>query len=225
MRQTIRAVIFDMDGLLLATEPIYTLVTNRVVERYGKSFDWSVKRHMIGRGRQESAMILINALDLPLDPEELYALQKPLMEEEFPKAQAMPGALALTAALHQNQVPMAVATSSNRHLYEVKTTLHRDWFGKFQTVVTSDEEQVKQAKPAPDIFLEAARRLGIEPKECLVFEDAPTGVQAARAAGMSVVAVPDPHMDRALFAEADLVLGSLSDFDPIPWGLPLVAGS
>ncbi|MDT8447934.1 MAG: HAD-IA family hydrolase [bacterium] len=225
MSVKIQAVIFDMDGLLLETEPIYTQVTQQVVAQFGKTFDWSIKRRMIGRGRQESGQILIDALGLPLDTEALYALQKPLMEAAFKLAQPMPGAVALTQALYRNNVPMALATSSNRHLYEIKTTDHKKWFSQFSAVVTGDDPQVARCKPAPDIFLEAARRIGAEPSHCLVFEDAPTGVTAARAAGMSVVAVPDAHMDLAEYGEAQLVVASLTKFDPIPWGLPLVLES
>lgn len=213
----INAVIFDMDGLLLATEPIYTQVTQKVVAQFGKTFDWQTKSRMMGRSRLESGKILIEALGLPLDPEELYALQKPLMEEAFVWAEPMPGAKALTTLLQKAGVPMGLATSSGQDLFVIKTSRHQDWFSCFASVTTGD--QVPLCKPAPDIFLEAARKLGVDPTKCLVFEDAPTGVAAAKAAGMAVVAVPDPMMDPALYRDADLVLRSLEDFDPAPWGL------
>ena len=79
---------------------------------------------------------------------------------------------------------------------------------------------MKEGKPAPDIFLLAAERLGIEPAKCLVFEDAPSGMEAALAAGMSVVVVPDPNMDHSLYRNASQILSSLKDFDPEYWGLP-----
>ena len=76
------------------------------------------------------------------------------------------------------------------------------------------------AKPAPDIFLVAARRLGVDPADCLVFEDSPFGVTAAKAAGMYAVAVPDSHMPREQYEHADLVIDSLADFSLKDWGLP-----
>ncbi|OGG96430.1 MAG: HAD family hydrolase [Candidatus Lambdaproteobacteria bacterium RIFOXYD2_FULL_50_16] len=219
----IKAVIFDMDGLLLSTEPIYTEVTKAVVSQFGKSFDWALKSKMIGRGRIESAQILIDGLSLPLTPDGLYELQKPLMEKAFLLAQPMPGAFALTSALVVQTVPIALATSSNQHLYQIKTHQHQVWFSQFSAIVTGDDPLVAHCKPAPDIFLEAARRLRIAPEFCLVFEDAPTGIAAAKAAGMAAVAVPDPHMDLAEYQDADLILGSLEYFDPKPWGLPSLA--
>ena len=79
---------------------------------------------------------------------------------------------------------------------------------------------MKHGKPAPDIFLLAAKRLGVEPAECLVFEDAPSGTEAAIAAGMSVVVVPHPEMDCNYFKNASQIIPSLNDFEPEPWGLP-----
>lgn len=81
--------------------------------------------------------------------------------------------------------------------------------------------QVVEGKPAPDIYLAAARRIGVKPEQCLAFEDALSGVKSAKAAGMFVVAVPDPRLDRGPFLEAgaDLLLGSLSEWDPSAWRL------
>ena len=83
-----------------------------------------------------------------------------------------------------------------------------------------DDPAVVHGKPAPDIFLVAASRLNAAPEECLVFEDAPSGVQAAKAAGMQVIAVPDPNMDRSAYAGADRILNQLTEFDPSFLGLP-----
>ncbi|PBP41201.1 HAD family hydrolase, partial [Pseudomonas syringae] len=118
---------------------------------------------------------------------------------------------------------IAVGTSSSVHYFEAKTTLHRAWFELFDTVVTADDPEVGAAKPAPDIFLVAARRLGVSPADCLVFEDSPFGVTAAKAAGMYAVAVPDSHMPVEQYEHADLLLGSLADFPLKAWGLPELA--
>jgi len=95
-------------------------------------------------------------------------------------------------------------------------------FKHFQTIVTGDDKAVKNGKPAPDIYIEAARRLGVHPSECLVFEDAMTGVKSGNAAGCQVVAIPDPRMDKAVFSPmADAVLESLWHFDGEMWGIQL----
>ena len=90
----------------------------------------------------------------------------------------------------------------------------------FDAIVTADDPQVGAAKPAPDIFLVAAERLGIDPADCLVFEDSPFGITAAKAAGMYAVAVPDPAMPDEKFTHADRRLQSLETFAPEQWGLP-----
>ncbi|WP_397450836.1 HAD-IA family hydrolase [Pseudomonas sp. NA-150] len=216
----IKAVIFDMDGLLLDTEGIYTEVTHLIASRYGRAFDWEVKRDTIGRGARDFAGYVINALELPMSIDEFLTTREPMLNERFPQSSAMAGAEALVRHLAANNIPIAVGTSSSVHYFEAKTTLHRAWFELFDTVVTADDPQVGAAKPAPDIFLVAARRLGVDPKDCLVFEDSPLGVTAAKAAGMYAVAVPDSHMPLEQYTHADLCLPSLEAFPLEAWGLP-----
>lgn len=215
----IKAVLFDMDGLLLETESIYTEVTQMIVGRYGKVFDWSVKSHMIGRDSFEAATYLVKALDLPFTPEFYLEERNSLLDERFAFAKPKPGARELIEKLAEMNVPIAVATSSNERHFNIKTSQHQDWFSLFDAIVTSDHENVKRAKPAPDIFLTAAAQLDTAPENCLVFEDAPSGVAAANTANMSVIAVPDPNMSHDVFANASEIIDSLTEFDLVKWGL------
>lgn len=211
-------VIFDMDGLLLDTERFYTEVTQQIVGRYGKVFDWSVKSQMVGRPAIDSARYLVATLELPIAPEDYLREREGLLEALMPTAEPMPGAVALTQALARRGVPQAVATSTGRRLFELKTQRHRDWFALFAKVVLGDDPRIAHGKPAPDIFLVAAGELGVAPADCVVLEDAPSGVAAARAAGMQVIAVPYPGMDPAGLADAHAVVASLTELDPSSFG-------
>ena len=216
----IKAVIFDMDGLLLDTEGIYTEVTQMIADRYGRTYDWGVKQHIIGRGALDLAEFLVKALELPITAQEFLAVREPLLKARFPMAQSMPGAEALVRHLKAHHIPIAVGTSSSAHSFEQKTTLHGEWFDLFDAIVTADDPEVGAAKPAPDIFLTAARRLDVAPEDCLVFEDSPFGVTAAKAANMTAIAVPDEAMADSKYHHADQIIRKLADFDLVAYGLP-----
>lgn len=213
-------VVFDLDGVLLDTEGFYTRVTQEIVGRYGKVYDWSIKGHMLGRPATDAARYLVHTLALPITPEDFLIERDLLLAELFPESLPMPGARELTAALAARGVGQAVATSTTREGVVLKTGRHRDWFRLFDAIIAGDDPRVGCGKPAPDIFLVAAEALGVAPAHCVVVEDAPAGIVAAHAAGMQVIAVRDPGMDPARLADAELVVGSLAELTPGDLGFP-----
>jgi pseudouridine-5'-monophosphatase len=218
MAPAITHVIFDNDGLLLDTEPFYTTAHQAVAARFGKVFDWSIKSRMIGLRAQDSAKVMIDALQLPISVPEYLEARKKKLDELFPLSEPLPGAVKLTRHLHKLGIPMAVATSSDSRHYYQKITKHQDWYSLFQCVVMGDDAEIKKGKPDPDIFLLAAKRMQADPNHCLVFEDSPAGIAAARAAGMYAIAVPDPHMEDSVYGNAHQILHSLNEFEPARWG-------
>lgn len=134
------------------------------------------------------------------------------------QVQACRGARELVEAAAELGLPLAIATSSSYHAVAKKRVRHECMFRHIKTIVAGDDPAIKNGKPAPDMYLEAAKRLGVDPSECLVFEDSMSGVKSGKAAGCLVVAIPDPRMDKDIFeAEANVVLGDLTQFDGRIW--------
>jgi (DL)-glycerol-3-phosphatase len=171
-----------------------------------------------------AAETLIEATGLhgQLSPEDFITEREDMLHEMFPQAALMPGAKQLITHLKAAGVPICVATSSHRRHFDLKTSRHGEFFELFDHVVTGDA--VVHGKPDPEIFQAAAARWdpAPQPGACLVFEDAPSGVAAAAAAGMRCVMVPDPRLDAAdpARAQASEVLASLDDVQLEAYGLP-----
>ncbi|MBE9182799.1 HAD-IA family hydrolase [Oculatella sp. LEGE 06141] len=212
--------IYDLDGLLLDTEPIHATVNQTLAARFGKTFDFTIHAKIIGRTAEDSAQLIIDLLELPLTVSEYLTQRDAIIFDLYPSSCPMPGAVELTQHFYRYRVPQAIATSSAHIRFSSKTTHHQDWLQLFQCIVMGDDPAIQNGKPSPDIFWVTAERLGTRPDQCLVFEDSIAGVSAAKQAGMSVVAVPAPNMSRTLFQEADQILESLTEFEPEQWHLP-----
>ena len=211
-------VIFDLDGVLHDTERLYTMAAQTVVGRFGKRYGLEEKLELMGRAELDSARRLIERLDLPLTPAEYVAERGVELARLVTTSEPIAGAPELVATLRARGVPRAVATSSSRSWFELKTR-HHAWFRHFSVVVCGDDPEVPRLKPDPAIFLVAARRLGAAPERCLVFEDSPAGVRAAAAAGMQVVALLDPHVRVEAAPGADLYVRGYDELSLVDLGL------
>jgi HAD superfamily hydrolase (TIGR01509 family) len=202
------AVVFDNDGLLLDTEDAWTRAEETLFARRGRVFTIEHKRSLIGSARAAAAAMLEAMLELEGQGEALMdELHELVMEEALAGVEPRPGALELLERLVDAGVPVAVASNSQRAFVERTLAGAGLLDGLFATVVSV--EDVARPKPAPDIYLEACRRLGAEPGACAALEDSLTGVAAAAAAGMYVIGVP--YFGGGALPGSDLLAESLAD--------------
>ncbi|OQR91426.1 hypothetical protein THRCLA_09001 [Thraustotheca clavata] len=224
---SVKYMLFDMDGLLLDTERVYSEVTNEILSRFGKTFDWSVKSRMMGVKEYDAAKILIEAYDLDLTPEAYLIERNAMHATKFPFCKPLPGVLKLIKHLKKHNIPICVATSSHRKAFELKSSRNQELFSLFDgNIVCGDDPHIKLGKPHPDLFLHAASTLNMpltdmDNSSALVFEDAPSGVQAGLNAKMQVVWIPDANLqqDPLLASQCAQVLTSMEHFDPSLFGL------
>ena len=246
-KTVIKAILFDLDGTLLDTEALSdtamlttfqpSISTEIMQERAsdGYRLPWELKKQILGlRGSEWGPIVLSYARDhwnVPREKlpsvEELWKAWEENMSNLCEQVEACPGAPQLVDQLAAAGLPLAIATSSRAESVAKKRKRHDGMFAKIATIVPGDDPAVKRGKPSPDIYLKAARQLGVDPKECLVFEDALSGVRAGKAAGCMVVAVPDPRFDaeeKAVFSrEADIIVDNLWSFQGSEFGIEMEA--
>jgi HAD superfamily hydrolase (TIGR01509 family) len=213
----IEAVLFDMDGVLVDSEPLHLEAARRLLATYGVSYSQEENAEFIGFTDLEVFTILKTRHGLaPATDELARQFAAGLIELLARDAVPLPGVPAVLVGLRRAGYRLALASSSTPEVIAATLrALRID--GHFPTVVSSVE--VGRGKPAPDVFLAAASRLGLPPGRCLVVEDSRNGVLAAKRAGMACVAVPCAATRHQEFVEADLVLGTLEEL------LPLLPGS
>jgi HAD superfamily hydrolase (TIGR01509 family) len=209
----IEAVVFDLDGVLLDSEQLWDEVREELARERGGRWHERAQRDMMGMSSPEWSRYMHDVIGLREPPEEISAEVVRRMGDRYrERLPLLPGAVEAVERLAARW-PLGLASSSNRPLIDL--VLDVSGLGRFFRATVSSEE-VAHGKPAPDVFLEAARRLGVAPGRCAVVEDSANGILAGRAAGMFVVAIPNLHFppgDEAL-AEADVVLGSLVELAP-----------
>jgi HAD superfamily hydrolase (TIGR01509 family) len=209
----IEAVVFDLDGLLIETEEIWDEVREGLAHERGGRWSPSAQREMMGMSSAEWSVYMHDVVGLPESPEEINELVVARMAERYrEELPLLPGAVEAVRGLAERW-PLAVASSSNRPLIDLVLELS-GLRPCFRATVSSEE--VARGKPAPDVYLEAARRLEVTPAEAAAIEDSDAGLRAASAAGMRVVAIPNRSFapSAEALALADVVLESLAELTP-----------
>jgi HAD superfamily hydrolase (TIGR01509 family) len=206
----IDAVVFDMDGVIVDSEQVWDDVRERYTRDTGGTYTSSATRDMMGMSSVEWSRYMSEALSVPGTPEEINAAIVALMLERYGEAPPLvPGAVDAVRRI-ASRWPLAIASSSNPELIAVvlRAAGLEDAFP-----VTVSSQEVPRGKPAPDVYLEAALRLGVEAPRCAAVEDSHNGIRSAKAAGMRVLAVPNPHFppDAEAMRQADVVLGTVAE--------------
>lgn len=208
-----KAVIFDMDGVIIESEPIHHVIEKKLFTDLGMDVPYELHQSFVGKTTKDMFIILKEKYNLKQSLEELIELKDIRYYDHLKSLDslpAVPGAIDLIRNLYNNGLKLAVASSAP--IREIDLVMESFGLAEYFLSRTSGEE-VKNGKPEPDIFLLAADRIGAEPAECVVIEDSRNGMLAAKAAGMKCIAYRNPHTKPQDLSEADMVVTELSQLD------------
>lgn len=207
------ALIFDLDGVLIDSESTWDRIREELARVHGGRWHDGAHRAMMGMNSAEWPRYMHDELGVEMPPAAILEHVSAELVERYRQAvPALPGAAAAVRRMGRH-LPLAVASSSPRRVIEAALAA----LGvrqEFACIVSSEE--VPAGKPAPDVYLEAARRLGVEPSRCVAVEDSTSGIMAAAAADMRVVAIPNPDYppDPSAVVRAGLLLGAIAGLTP-----------
>jgi HAD superfamily hydrolase (TIGR01509 family) len=207
----ISGVVFDLDGVIVDTEQVWNEVREQLTADWGGRYTPEAQRAMMGMSSTEWSQYLHEVVGLPQAPDEINAeVVRRMLERYQVELPLIPGADDAVRRLQDAGFTLAVASSSNRPLIDA-VLAGAGLASRFAVTVSSEE--VARGKPAPDVYLEACRRLGIEPAGCAAIEDSASGLRSAHAAGMRVIALPNQHYppEPEALRLADVVLATLDD--------------
>ena len=205
-------VVFDLDGVLVDSEQVWDGVREELARERGGNWHPGAQRDMMGMSSPEWSRYMHERVGLEESPEEINRMVVERMLARYRTGPPWaPGALDAVQRM-AGSFTLGLASSSNRELIDAVLEAGRI-AGLFRATLSSEE--VARGKPAPDVYLEAARRLGADPGDCVAVEDSHNGIRSAKAAGMSCVAIPNAHFPPGdAVDEADLVLGSIEELVP-----------
>jgi HAD superfamily hydrolase (TIGR01509 family) len=208
----IEAVVFDLDGVILDSEHVWDEVREELARERGGRWSDRAQRDMMGMSSTEWSRYMHDVVGQPDSPDEINReVVRRMLERYTEQLPLIDGAVAAVRRLAE-RCPLGVASSSNREIIE-RVLEVSGLAPLFRATVSSEE--VARGKPAPDVYLEAARRLDVDPARCAAVEDSSNGIRSAHAAGMRVIAIPNPRYppDDDALALPDVTLDSIEELD------------
>ena len=209
----IDAVVFDLDGVLLKSEEVWDAVREAYVRDRGGRYDEEIQRAMMGMSSPEWSRYLHEAAGVPDEPDAINAeVVRRMLESYRARLPLVSGAVEAVQGMAE-RFRLGLASSSNREL--IDAVIDAAGLTRYFAATVSSEE-VPRGKPAPDVYIEAARRLDVEPSRCAAIEDSHGGIRSAKGAGMRVIAIPNPSYppDDESLSQADVTIRSLDELRP-----------
>jgi HAD superfamily hydrolase (TIGR01509 family) len=201
-----KAIIFDMDGLMVDSERLYQQAQEEITRHFNKTLPEKARLKMMGRKPLESMKIFVEALDIPTGALKVLEMRNDIMREKYKNDLVpLPGLNHIIDAFY-GKLKMAISTGSQEEFLDIVVD-QLEIRNKFDVLQASDE--IEQGKPHPEIYLKTCKKLGLKPGECVVLEDSLNGVLAGKGAGCYVIAVPSEYTKQENFDRADFVADDL----------------
>lgn len=206
-----RAVIFDMDGVIINSEPLHQKVEREIVEELGGKLSKEDIESFVGTTDYSMWSKIKEKFNLEASVEELIEAKKEKFMKEIDEVELVPNIMDFMISLYNEGYSLAIASSNNRKI--VDAVVNKFQLGEYMKFIISGEE-VKKGKPDPEIFLTAAKKMMVSPANCLVIEDATNGVKAAKAAGMKCIGLKNIDSGNQDLSEADLIIRDFNELTP-----------